>query len=64
MLGLIANGIRAVYDQNLPLFQQLYSGPFDPHRHHETVDAVRCRDAGRARAAMEAFGAAALGGAR
>jgi GntR family transcriptional repressor for pyruvate dehydrogenase complex len=63
VLGLLANAIRKIYDQNLPLFQQLYGDGLDAKHHHATVDAVGRGHQADARAAMEAFGSTALGGA-
>lgn len=62
VLSLLVNGIKRVYDTNRALFVGLYLGDFDTTSHRATIAALRAGDADAAEEAMEAYGAAALGG--
>ncbi len=61
VLGLLANAIRRVYLENRALFLAFYGGDaFDTLHHWACAGALRAGDAGDARAAMSAYGRAAL----
>ena len=61
VLGLLVNAFKRVYDTNRELFGGLYLGDFDTGPHRRALEAIRAGDAAAAAAAMEAYGAVALG---